>query len=113
MLAGLFMEQLDKAGVTYVVNGSRGERVAQNFSLSFEGIEAEALLAQLPTLAISTASACSLGSIGPSAVLTAMGLKDGGIWSALRIGFGKGTGPGEVRYAAARVAVALARLRGN
>ena len=112
-LAGSFLEQLDRAGVTYAVNGSRERRVAQNLNLSFEGIEADALLAQLPTLAISTGSACSSGSIGPSAVLTAMGLEDERVRSAVRIGFGRETGPDEVRDAAARVAVAVARLRGS
>lgn len=111
MLAGSFLDQLDKAGVTYAVNGSREERVAQNLNLSFEGVEAEALLAQLPTLAISTGSACSSGSIRPSAVLTAMGLDDDRVRSAVRISFGRGTGQGDVRDAAARVAVAVARLR--
>jgi len=112
-LARSFLEQLDRAGVTYEVNGSRERRVAQNLNLSFEGVEAEALLAQLPTLAISTGSACSSGSIGPSAVLTAMGLEDDRVRSAVRIGFGRETGPDEVRDAAARVAVAVARLRGS
>ena len=56
VLAGSSLERLDKAGVTYAVNGSREERVAQNLNLSFEGIEAEALLAQLPTPAISSDS---------------------------------------------------------
>ena len=87
--------------------------MAQSLNLSFEGIEAEALLAKSPTLAISTGSACSSGSIGASAVLTAMGLEDIRVWSAVRIAFGRGTGPGEVRDAAARVAVAVARLRGH
>ena len=113
VLATSFLAQLDEAGVTYAVNGSREKRVAQNLNLSFEGIEAEALLAQLPTLAISTGSACSSGSIGPSPVLTAMGLEDDRVQSAVRIGFGRGTKPGEVRDAAARVALAVARLRGN
>ena len=112
-LAGSFLEQLDRAGVTYAVNGSRERRVAQNLNLSFEGVEADALLAQLPTLAISTGSACSSGSIGPSAVLAAMGLEDDRVRSAVRIGFGRGTGSDEVRDAAARVAGAVARLRGN
>ena len=113
VLAGSFLEHLDKAGVTYAVNGSREERVAHNLNLSFEGVEPEALLAQLPTLAISTGSACSSGSIGPSTVLTAMGLEDDRVRSAVRIGFGRGTGPDEVRDAAARVAAVVARLRGD
>lgn len=113
VLAGSFLGQLDKAGVRYALNGSREQRVAQNLNLSFEGVEAEALLAQLPTLAISTGSACSSGSIGPSAVLMAMGLEDDRVQGAVRIGFGRGTMPREVLDAAARVAAAVARLQGR
>ena len=113
MLAGSFLEELDNAGVTYAVNGSREQRVAQNLNLSFIGVEAEALLAQLPTVAMSTGSACSSGSIGPSAVLMAIGLEDDRVRSAVRVGFGRGTGQEEVRDAAARVAIAVARLRGH
>ena len=112
-LASSFLEQLDKAGVSYVVNGSREERVAQNLNVSFNGVEAEVLLAELPTLALSTGSACSSGSIGPSAVLTAMGLDDDRVRSAVRIGFGRGTGRSEVCKAAANVAAAVARLQGQ
>lgn len=112
MLAGSFLEQLDKAGVTYVVNGRRREE-RMGLNLSFEGIEAEALLAQLPTLAVSTGSACSSGSIRTSDLLTAMDLEDLRVWSTVRIGFGRGTGPGEMCDAAARVAVGVARLQGQ
>ena len=113
VLAGSFLEQLDKAGVGYTLNGSREQRVAQNLNLSFAGVEAEALLAQLPTLAISTGSACSSGSIGPSAVLMAMGLEDDRVQGAVRIGFGRGTRPEEVFDAAVRVAAAVAKLQGH
>ncbi len=110
-LANCFLERLDKSDVTYELNGSREERVAQNLNLSFQGVEADALVAQLPTLAVSTGSACSSGAIGPSPVLTAMGLEDDRVRSAVRISFGRGTELGEVREAAAIVAVAVASLR--
>ncbi len=112
-LARAFLHELDKVGVSYVVNGSREERVAHNLNVSFLGIEAEALLAQLPTLAVSTGSACSSGSIGRSTVLTAMGLAEDRIDSAVRIGFGRGTGPSEVVEAARLVAAAASRLLGT
>ena len=112
-LAESFLEYLDSAGVAYAVNGSREERVAQNLNVSFDGVEAEVLLARLPSLALSTGSACSSGSIGPSAVLTAMGLDDDRVRSAVRIGFGRGTGPSDVREAAARVAAAVVALLGQ
>ena len=111
-LAGLFLEHLDGAGVTYAVNGSREERIAQNLNLSFEGVEAETLLARLPSLALSTGSACSSGSIRPSAVLTAMGLDEHRVRSAVRIGFGRETRPSEVLDAASRVVAAVTALRG-
>ncbi|MXY32926.1 MAG: cysteine desulfurase [Boseongicola sp. SB0664_bin_43] len=110
-LASSFLEQLDHAGVAYALNGSRESRVAQNLNLSFEDVDAEVLLAKLPTLALSTGSACSSGSIGPSAVLMAMGLDEDRVRGAVRIGFGRETGPEEVRGAAESVAAAVARLR--
>lgn len=112
-LARLFLEQLDMAGVSYAVNGSREERVAQNLNVSFLGVEAGELLAQLPTLALSTGSACSSGSIGPSPVLTAMGLDDDRVRSAVRIGFGRETRPSEASDAGATIAATVARLRGQ
>jgi len=111
VLAKAFLRELDNAHVSYVVNGSREERVAHNLNVSFNGIEAEALLAQVPTVALSTGSACSSGSIGPSAVLTAMGLSEDRIDSAVRIGFGRGSAVCEVAEAARMVAGAAARLR--
>ncbi|MDE0421012.1 MAG: cysteine desulfurase family protein [Gammaproteobacteria bacterium] len=113
VLANAFLRELDNAHVSYVVNGSREERVAQNLNVSFDGIEAEALLAQVPTVALSTGSACSSGSIARSAVLTAMGLSEDRIDSAVRIGFGRGTAACEVAEAARMVAGAAARLRGK
>lgn len=112
-LAESFLEHLDTAGVVYAVNGSRDERVAQNLNVSFDGVEAEALLARLPSVALSTGSACSSGAIRPSKVLTAMGLDGDRVRSAVRIGFGRGTGPRDVHDAAAKVAAVVTALRGQ
>ena len=112
-LGTLFLEELDKESVSYVVNGSREQRVAQNLNVSFDGIEADTLLAQLPMLALSTGSACSSGSIGPSAVLTAMGLDDNRVRNAIRIGFGRETSKTDTRVAAAQVCAVVKRLLGR
>ena len=112
-LASLFLEELDRFGISYMVNGSREERIAQNLNLSFDGVEADALLALLPNLALSTGSACASGSIGPSPVLTAMGLEDERIRGAVRIGFGRGTKQQDTREAAALVAAAVRSLKGG
>ena len=110
VLAGSFLDELDTAGMSYTVNGSRDERVAQNLNISFDGVEADILLAQLPHLGLSTGSACSSGSIGPSPVLTAMGLEEDRVRGAVRIGFGRGTRVRDVRDAAAQVSTAVACL---
>lgn len=110
-LANAFLEELEKFDITYAINGAREERVAHNLNVSFVGVEADALLAALPMLALSTGSACSSGSIGPSTVLTEMGLEQDRVRSAVRLGFGRGMREEEVRHAAALISAAIARLR--
>jgi cysteine desulfurase len=58
-----------------------------NVSLSSEGqnIDADAVLAQMPTVAASTGSACSSGVPGPSPVLLAMGFSQERAASSLRM----------------------------
>ena len=56
------------------LNGT-GQRVSNTTNISFDGIEAEALLIALDLegIAVSTGSACSSGTLEPSHVLRAMG----------------------------------------
>lgn len=110
-LAQLFLGELDCLGIRYVMNGAQEERDTQNLNISFDNVEADALLALLPNLALSTGSACASGSIGPSRVLSAMGLEDDRIRSAVRIGFGRGTSQQDIYEAAAQVAVAIGCLK--
>ncbi len=57
-------------------NGAKEPRLPNTSSLSFAGVDAEALLLLLDQLGIcaSSGSACTTGSMAPSHVLTAMGL---------------------------------------
>lgn len=68
------------------VNGARAERVANTANISFEGLEAEALLILLSEHGVcaSAGSACSSGSLEPSHVLLAMGLPQSRTHGALR-----------------------------
>ncbi len=66
------MEKLDHV----VLNGHPEKRLPNTLNLGFKFVEGEALLIHLDLegIAVSTGSACSSGSMGPSPVLTAMGI---------------------------------------
>ena len=82
------------------VNGSLEERIPHNLSLAFEGVDADALLASMPELALSTGAACSAGSFKRSETLRAICLPDDLADGTVRIGFGRTTTLEEVQKAA-------------
>ena len=71
------------------LNGHPKERVANNLSFTFEGINAEQLISMLDTrgMQVSAGSACSVGSKVPSRVLKAMGFNDEEAFSTIRVSF--------------------------
>ena len=93
------------------LNGHPTERLPHNASLSFEGIEGDALLTSLPEVALSTGSACSSESLSPSYVLKALGLSDAEAYASLRFGVSRFTTIEEIDYVVVRLAEAAARLR--
>jgi cysteine desulfurase len=78
---------------TIVLNGHPTNRLPNNLNISLPGLDAETLLLSLDRAGISASSgsACTSGSIEPSHVLTAMGLPDATVKSALRLTLGRGT----------------------
>lgn len=72
------------------VNGDINHRLPNNLSVTFEGAEAEALLARLQGFALGVGSACNSGAPEPSYVLTAIGLSRPLAYQTIRIGFGRG-----------------------
>lgn len=73
------------------VNGSVEQRVPNNLNVSFKGVEGESLMLMLDMagMAVSTGSACASGSLEPSHVLLALGLKHLEAHGSLRITLGK------------------------
>ncbi|MFL2433580.1 MAG: cysteine desulfurase family protein [Vicinamibacterales bacterium] len=73
------------------LNGT-GQRISNTTNISFQGIEAEALLIALDLegIAVSTGSACSSGTLEPSHVLRAMGLTPQRAQSSIRFSLGLG-----------------------
>lgn len=73
------------------VNGT-AERVPNTTNISFDGVEAEALLIALDLegIAVSTGSACSSGRLEPSHVLKAMGFAPHRAQNSIRFSLGLG-----------------------
>jgi cysteine desulfurase len=94
-------------------NGDRENLLPNNLSLTFEGVESEALLMDLEEVAITPASACSSGSMKPSHVLLALGLGQERALSTARFGLGRFTTEEEIDFAADRVIGSVRRLRAH
>ena len=92
-LRDLLLGSLRERIPTLVLNGHPADRLPNNLNVSFPGLDAESLLLSLDRAGISASSgsACASGSIEPSHVLTAMGLPEERINSAIRLTLGRGT----------------------
>jgi cysteine desulfurase len=92
------------------LNGSAAQRIPGNLNLSFPGTDAQALMAAIPDLCVSTGSACSSAEIEPSYVLRALGLSETEARGTLRLGLGRFTSRADIDFAAAALATAWRRL---
>jgi len=95
------------------INGSREHRLPTVSNLSFERLEGEAavIALDLEGVAVSTGSACSSGSLEPSHVLTAMGLRPETVQGSLRFSFSWHTTEDEMHEAVDILVKVVARLR--
>ena len=93
------------------LNGHARLRLPGNLNVSFEGVDGGTLLLALKEVAVSSSSACSTGSIEPSHVLRALGVRHQLALSSLRFGLGRGNTEEEVDYVVERVAEQVTRLR--
>ncbi|MDG2284144.1 MAG: IscS subfamily cysteine desulfurase, partial [Alphaproteobacteria bacterium] len=92
------------------VNGAMSARIAGNLNLTLPRIDAEALLLEMPNIAISTGSACASGTSGPSPVLAGLGLGPDEAARGLRMCLGRFTSEDEVEEAADTIISAWSRL---
>ena len=92
----------------------RGDKIAGNCHLLFEGVESEALLVLLDDADVCAAagSACQSGAVEPSHVLTAMGISKEIALGAVRFSLGWTSTDEDVDLALKVVPDAVARLRG-
>ncbi len=92
-------------------NGALDHRLPGSSSLTFGGVDADALIANVPDLDLSAASACHSGTPEPSHVLRAIGLRHEEAYSTVRVGLGRNTTMAEIEYAAARLVEAASIVR--
>lgn len=93
------------------LNGHPQQNVAGILNVSFTGIAAEALLAAMPEIAISTGSACTSANHEPSHVLRAMGVDEVQARGAIRFSLGRFTTVEDINYTVHAVTTAVNRLR--
>ena len=93
------------------LNGALGNRLPGASSLTFDGVDADALIARLPDLDLSAASACHSGTPEPSHVLRAIGLTDERAYATLRIAIGRATTRADMECAACRIVETVRVLR--
>jgi cysteine desulfurase len=81
-------------------NGHPEQRIGNTINFSFEGCEEEGLLLglDLEGVAVSSGSACAVGSLEPSHVLKAMGLPHELARAAVRFSFGKNNADDDVDH---------------
>jgi cysteine desulfurase len=91
---------LSASGLSITVNGQGAQRHPGCSNLCFIGSQAEDILAAVqPSLAASTGSACTSGTIEPSHVLRAMGLSDEDAAASVRFSIGRYTAASDIDVA--------------
>ena len=95
------------------LNGHMTERLANNANISFEFIEGEGMLLSLDMMGISASSgsACTSGSLDPSHVLLAIGLKHEQAHGSLRVTFSEDNTYEEAEYIVSSLKTIIERLR--
>jgi cysteine desulfurase len=86
-------------------------RLPGNLNVSFGGVDGEALMMSMKTVAVSSGSACTSANPEPSHVLRALGLSEDLTRASLRFGLGRFNTPDEIELAIAAVGEAVDRLR--
>ena len=94
-------------------NGAKEPRLPNTSNIAFDFVEAEGILIELDKLGIcvSSGSACTTGSLNPSHVLTAMGIKPARARGCVRFSLGYDNTAEEVDYLLTHIPPVIARLR--
>lgn len=89
------------------INGAGAARLPGSSNLTIAGVEAEALIVNMPEVVIGTGSACTSGAPEPSYVLLAMGLSGRMAYETVRVGFGRSTTAQNIQWAIQQVSASV------
>ena len=92
-----------QAGMDARINGHPDKRLPNTLSISFRGVEADRVLANLPTLAASAGAACHSDQVEISHVLAAMNVPEEYAMGTLRLTVGRFTTEEEIDRAIAEI----------
>ncbi len=94
-----------------MVNGAAAHRLSHATSITIPDVDADALSANLPRIAISPSSACTVGTPEPSHVLRSIGLSDELAYQTIRLALGRFSTKREIESAAEQIAQVSLKLR--
>ena len=101
---------LIQSGMDVRINGHPELRLPNTCSISFRGVEADRVLASLPTVAASAGAACHSDMVEVSHVLAAMNVPDEYAMGTLRLTVGRFTNEEEIDLAISEILEVVGRL---
>lgn len=107
-----FLARIQEKHPGILVNGDLDKRWWGNLNISFPGLSGDLLMSGVRDLAVSSGSACSSATTGPSYVLEAIGRPRSLASASLRFGIGRFTTFEEMDFAAETVCRVVAELGG-
>lgn len=110
LLGSRLLGALASQNCRFEVIGEGAPRLTNTLNLRFPGVDAEALMAAMPSIAVSAGSACNSAVTEPSHVLTAMGLSPEAAQECIRISLGVPTTARDIDDAADAIVTAVRRL---
>jgi cysteine desulfurase len=93
------------------INGHPQKRLPNTLSVSFRGMEANTILAELKEVAASAGAACHSDRVDISSVLKAMNVPTDYAMGTIRFSVGRFTTPGDIDQALEEIAAVIKRLR--
>lgn len=106
-----FERRLSDAVPDISVNGRLADRLPNTSNVRVRGALADAVMARMPSVEISTGSACSSSTMEPSHVLVAMGLDRTAADESIRVSVGRGTTTSDIETAIPEITGAIKAVR--